>query len=1345
MTTTGSTDGVVGTIVHVSDIHIRLLARHEEFRHVFHALHAEIRQIKQARKVHGRVVAVVTGDVFHTKVELSPESLMLAYEFFEMLSAEVPTLVIAGNHDALLCNQDRQDNLSAVFARGKNENLLYMKHSGIYPFFNLDVHVFSVLDTPDKWPSLEQEGACNQVTDAQRPKVALYHGAVGRFQLQNNTVFSCEESISMKERLRGYDMVLLGDIHQWQFVGPRMAYAGSLLAQNEGERRSEHGFLVWDVPRRDAIFRPLWNDFAYVELTILADGRLHRWDQKDCSLEEMLEPSKSALRLPSKGRCALVYSDKALRAMVLRYQAKLRIMYPNLTLKCIESLTAVGETNATDAKGCALKDDNELPHDMQMETIMTRYWMETFASSSDGFTEWMADMMQYYKSTFLGNNQSDDTVARAQWVSPTWSITRLSVTDMFGYGPLSLTWSNGVFAVLGENSSGKSSLIDILTMLLFGRCTRHTGRQTVPAEVIRHHRNKASGCIWLQCGSDDVEIRRTFSRSTTTGKVKMDVVVFVNGKNVTLRERRETDQWLAKRIGSLENFVFLSCHLQHRQRGFAEMSQKERKEFLFEHLSLHGWERCYQDCHAVIRELQVQLEVSKRSLDGMDAMTPIATELDRVQDAFRRHGDEIACLTAKREQLFQVLHEEGGAPTDSVSEFFSGSMWRSAMEQRQDAKGDDDTADVETADARHATGLERLIEEWMHAQPFITEEASSTADWANCPVSSTITALATTDAHLAPLLPPARVDDAEVNKARFQEWRAGGVVMREKLQVLEMECETWRTRQRGQEREAIERQEEMMSSEWFSILTDSGRLWDAMDESALGEMRSKLEQVITKRSSTVKRPPALSWKALDRVRGMIERAEQQTQRDNECVLRAITQCERHEIAYLHAKEMADAHVDIRYDPDNCQACRENPFRHQRDRLLRERDSLEAQWRRGWADIRKQMHALEGQWSEARDAWIEEPLLDPMLLASNIDMLSNVRIDSGCQGLREAWNEVIGHRTQVMKSHLSIVNDMVQLGRCQHALQHRVCARELEEIRQRVFPCQRELEECWASVQWYDRFHDTLDHLWTVWSAWAEQRQRVTHERSARMDRERQVFDQLCRHYAQWTAEKERLRSDQEAWRTRHVHLLQQVDARLLQHRHEMSDCSVRLQSLEAARAQRVVLQTQVDELARRLERVARVERSLHRDGLPSFILKMYFEFMTANWNELISPFLTKRVSLTLVKDEVVWSLHPVDADEVVENPSFLGGMESFVMDISMRLVFHQLSQAPKCAFFVIDEGVSVLDRSRLADISVLTNFLRTHFATSWIVTHIEQLRDFVDGEHLVLRDAQAGHSTVVSS
>ena len=80
------------TIHHLSDIHIRNLKRHNEYRQVFAKTYDRIKQNSKDSIIY------IGGDIAHAKLDMSPELVDLISEFFKKLADITPTLVIAGNH-----------------------------------------------------------------------------------------------------------------------------------------------------------------------------------------------------------------------------------------------------------------------------------------------------------------------------------------------------------------------------------------------------------------------------------------------------------------------------------------------------------------------------------------------------------------------------------------------------------------------------------------------------------------------------------------------------------------------------------------------------------------------------------------------------------------------------------------------------------------------------------------------------------------------------------------------------------------------------------------------------------------------------------------------------------------------------------------------------------------------------------------------------------------------------------------------------------------------------------------------------------------------------------------------
>ena len=118
----------VDTILHIADIHIRNLKRHEEYRNVFQKVYDVCRKKVEENK---NTIIYLAGDIVHAKTDMTPELVDLVTEFLDTLSRIAPTILIAGNHDCNLNNMSRMDALSPIVSLINDDfnNLFYLKET----------------------------------------------------------------------------------------------------------------------------------------------------------------------------------------------------------------------------------------------------------------------------------------------------------------------------------------------------------------------------------------------------------------------------------------------------------------------------------------------------------------------------------------------------------------------------------------------------------------------------------------------------------------------------------------------------------------------------------------------------------------------------------------------------------------------------------------------------------------------------------------------------------------------------------------------------------------------------------------------------------------------------------------------------------------------------------------------------------------------------------------------------------------------------------------------------------------------------------------------------------------
>jgi DNA repair exonuclease SbcCD nuclease subunit len=241
----------IDKIFHISDVHIRTLKRHKEYRQVFQRMFDFI-----ATHSTGNSIAVVTGDIVHSKLDMSPELVQMLVDFFN--GFEIPTIVILGNHDMNLNNMHRVDAVSPVLDVIKNSNIHFIKENGLFELGGVTWNHMAVDKTPADYIRADEFDA--------EYKIALHHGAVNTARTDIGYQIS-NEHVGV-DLFAGHDITLLGDIHKpAQFLDDArtIAYPGSLIQQNHGEALI-HGVLVWDVERRTADFHEIENEYGYVTI-----------------------------------------------------------------------------------------------------------------------------------------------------------------------------------------------------------------------------------------------------------------------------------------------------------------------------------------------------------------------------------------------------------------------------------------------------------------------------------------------------------------------------------------------------------------------------------------------------------------------------------------------------------------------------------------------------------------------------------------------------------------------------------------------------------------------------------------------------------------------------------------------------------------------------------------------------------------------------------------------------------------------------------------------------------------------------------------------------------------------
>ena len=253
---------MIKRLIHFSDLHIRLFKDHDLYKKIMEQSFSEWKSINPDR-------IVFTGDLVHSKNQMTPELVNFIAWILNECASICKTIVIIGNHDFLENNNERLDALTPVVDSLKNSNIVYYKNRGVYEDENINWCVYSLVEhniPPD-------------ILKSDKKNIGLFHGPVRG--LKTNLGYIFEDHEFTTDKFKGCDLVLCGDIHTRQVFdipnGKKAYMVGSTIQQNFGETISKHGYGVYNLEKDEYSFVDLPNPKPFLSFYIdsidaLVDG-----------------------------------------------------------------------------------------------------------------------------------------------------------------------------------------------------------------------------------------------------------------------------------------------------------------------------------------------------------------------------------------------------------------------------------------------------------------------------------------------------------------------------------------------------------------------------------------------------------------------------------------------------------------------------------------------------------------------------------------------------------------------------------------------------------------------------------------------------------------------------------------------------------------------------------------------------------------------------------------------------------------------------------------------------------------------------------------------------------------
>ena len=592
-------------IAHVSDIHIRKLKYHKEYRAVFEQLYEKLKEEKPD-------IIVNTGDTFHTKLDLSPEAIRMMSDLFVNLADIAPYHMILGNHDMNLKNTGRLDVISPIVDNLQHPDIHFHKYSNVVEVADgIDLHVLSIVD-PENWQETLPEDRVN---------IALYHGSV--VGSVTDTGWMMTHGDIDLNTIEKYDYALLGDIHKTdQKVDDdgRVRYPGSLVQQNHGES-NDKGYLIWDIEDKnswDTRHVSLINPKAFITVELTRKGRM----PKNVSI-----PLGTRLRLVSNNNLPLDIMKRAVDVAKHRFKPE-SISFLN---------RASGDRGSVEGLADGLKTENL--RDIQVQEELIDEYLTGYEATPETIEKVFELNKKYNKMV-----EDNEDISR----NINWKLKSFGFDNLFNYGEdnnVNFEELSGIVGVFGKNFSGKSSIIDAVLWTMFNSTSKNERKNI---NVINQNKDCAAGQIEIEIGNRLYKIERTAAKyikrlkgeKTNEAKTELNFEVFdmALGETTSLNglTRTQTDANIRKHFGTLEDFSVSSLSSQHGALSFIDEGSTRRKEIIAKFLDLELFEQKFK----LAKEDSVDLKGALKRLDT------------------RNYDDEILAAEQNLQQVFKDLQHQ---------------------------------------------------------------------------------------------------------------------------------------------------------------------------------------------------------------------------------------------------------------------------------------------------------------------------------------------------------------------------------------------------------------------------------------------------------------------------------------------------------------------------------------------------------------------------------------------------------------------------------------------------------------------------------------------------------------
>jgi DNA repair exonuclease SbcCD ATPase subunit len=471
-------------------------------------------------------------------------------------------------------------------------------------------------------------------------KIALYHGTINNCYTETGYKMTNTGLFKIKQFTKYYDYGLFGDIHSFQYLDKlnRFAYSSSLVEQRISEANQNHGFICWtmpsdsknlDNPNNDSEYIVIENDYKYIILKLI-DNILY------------IDNGKK-LELYSKEKINVLYP-------------KIRLYYKNTKLSTVVKVEEMIKKNHEISELIKMNDIDE--------QLNFNYGLED--DNDDGSNNNKIIEIKDYKTIkvlingFIKKYNYNWTIEKKERIFNTLKeiikdidlksfdkkiikLKSLEFSNLFSYGEnnkLDFTkfGKNKIVGILGNNSYGKSSLIDAILYSIYDIFSRGSNN-----DALNINEKHCSSSVNLNINNNDFVINRSINKTGTRTNSLLELEM--NGQMITNDRKSTTTQNIHDYMCNYEDIVNSHIILQFGE-NFLDISDSKKRDYLYQILNLDLFNDIVKSANSKKGIIKAQEYAYKNSLDKYDYEN-INNEITKLKSDLNNINEEIKNINCK--------------------------------------------------------------------------------------------------------------------------------------------------------------------------------------------------------------------------------------------------------------------------------------------------------------------------------------------------------------------------------------------------------------------------------------------------------------------------------------------------------------------------------------------------------------------------------------------------------------------------------------------------------------------------------------------------------------------------